>query len=540
MKRKLAGAVGVPVIAAMLLSGCTGNPEDQSKGVPGDSKSSTFIAVYPAVSDNIDPNIYLGDSSRRFGFERAGTLFTYDTGNLAGNGCEQLASGDDLVGSLAESWTYSKEDSAYIVKLRAATSQFGNELTSEDVKFTFDRFKAEPGISASIMKIIHPAEDFVKVIDEKTFQFRVEQPSTIDLPIMTWPSFQILDSKAVKEHATDSDAWATDWLSKNTATYGPWTVTEADFQPGTQITLHQNKNFWGERGDVDTLVMRAVPDSGTRVQLLQTGGAQYADTLSYDQIAQVESDDAVTVALCTSANIDAIALNHADPVIAKPEVRKAISLAVDRQKLVEGPYRNFAKASESAVTSAFYPDASKNLSYDPEKAKKLLAEAGYPDGLTLSLAYSPARPGPEVEQTAILVQNQLAKVGITVTLEPIAASSQFEQATRDGKLQMWLNVLPPAIPDIAYNGALYYLSDGAQNYFNFASDELDALIDKTGDPAEADNVEALMSQMSELLGEEIPTIPLVERSFIKAVSSDYTGFANQPSGELFVYKLKLK
>src|SRR5690606_20443774 len=114
----------------------------------------------------------------------------------------------------------------------------------------------------------------------------------------------IYDSVEAKKHATDEDPWAKEWLASNTANYGPW-VAES-FDPGNEVVYVPNENYAGERGNIDRLVIRGIPESSTRLQLLQAGEIDFAARLTFDEYSSLSGSSDITVEQCLSPNRDTL------------------------------------------------------------------------------------------------------------------------------------------------------------------------------------------------------------------------------------------
>src|SRR5690606_29600297 len=122
----------------------------------------------------------------------------------------------------------------------------------------------------------------------------------------------IVDSTEAKKHATPDDPWATAWLRANDAHFGPWNAEPAHFSPGKQVVLTRNTGFTDVDTNIDTFVLRSVPESATRMQLLDRGEVDNARRLTYQQYKELEGRDSVQVIRCNSADRDVLVLNLRD------------------------------------------------------------------------------------------------------------------------------------------------------------------------------------------------------------------------------------
>lgn len=542
------------VVVAMLTYACTTGgvePDGATETTGGTSAPAadelvTFVVAMPDVPSQLDPAVFEGDGSRRLGYEVGSSMIRFESEQeLPNAGCDELGSLESIVGELAESWEFNEDGTILTIKLREAQSPYGNALTSEDVKWFFDRERAlGPTLTTFLSYEIGKFDENepIVIIDDRTLEIHITQPNAFAAPSLAWGTHNILDSTEVKTHATEEDPWAQEWVSKNGAYFGPWQITEDNFTPDQEIIMTRNENYWGERGNVDRLIFREVPESSTRVQLLQAGEVDFAWFLSFDEYVSLESDPNVTVQACASPNRDLLILNHNDPRFADPLVRQAISLGINREEIAEGAYLGLAMAAVAPLNQGHIdfdlPDDAR-YEYDPDAARQLLADAGYPDGFEMELTYTPARPGPEAEQASILIQSQLAEIGIDVTLNLEAQDSVFLDEWSQGNFQALYVLEGAALPDPAYAIRLYNTCGAFENYHGYCNPDFDTLVDNLAGFALQSGPER-QEAMTELLRlgiQDNPSIYIVDRQFLQAWSSKISGISVPADGELNIYRV---
>lgn len=531
--------VGVLVAAvAMAVSACGGSSGGSNAAAGG---SATFTYALTGLPTSLDPADYQGDPSRNIGFELASALFRWDTTKLPNQGCDKLANVDQLTGELADSYTRSTDGKTITVKLRDAESAAGNKLTSNDVKWTFDRLIAlQVSTPNTLMRdTADYAADPITVVDDKTFEIHLDHAGAMDLAILTWAQFRILDSVDVKKHVTADDPWGKKYLVDHSATFGPWTQEPGDFVAGDRLTLKKNPNYKGDRGDVSKLIFLSVPDASSRAQLVSTGNASYATGLQYEQYAQLKTTPGVEVQTCASADRIPLVLNAKDPNLGKPQVRKAISLAIDRKSIVDAVYRGFNKPATGGLSQSYGIKNAKDgtYSHNVSQAKQLMSEAGV-GNVSITLHISPSRPGPEAEQIAILLQSQLKEIGVDVKIQTVASATEINTIFHDGTFQALLYLEPPAVADPYYSIFLYNSSFSKLNTYGYANPELDDLAKQIGVMSPGKDRDALVAQAGEQMVQDPPFIYLVDRDFVHAVRKGFTNYQHAPNGEMLVYTLK--
>ncbi|WP_161784514.1 ABC transporter substrate-binding protein [Actinokineospora spheciospongiae] len=537
--RRRAARAGVLMTAVALAASACGGGGGQSAGQGGSNE--TFTYALTGLPTSLDPADYQGDPSRNIGFELGSSLFRWDTEGLPGQGCGTLANVGQVTGELAESYERAADGKSVTVKLREVKSAAGNPLTANDVKWTVDRLIAlKVSTPGTLMQdVADYATDPIKVVDDRTFQIVLDAPSAMDVAILTWSQFRVLDSTEAKKNATADDPWAKKYLSTNTATFGPWTQTPAEFVAGDRLTLSPNPNYTGQRGDVRKLIFLAVPDASSRAQLVSTGNANYATALQYEQYAQLKGNAAVEVQTCASADRIPLVLNAKDPNLAKPQVRRAISLALDRKTIVDAVYRGFNKPSLYGISQAYGVDPGPEGTYafNVDEAKSLLSQAGV-GPLSITLHISPARPGSEAEQIAILVKTQLAAIGIDVGIQTVASATEINTIFKDASYQAMLYLEPPAVADPYYSVFLYNSSFSKLNTFGYKNPELDAIATELGKTQPGPERDEQHKRAAAQLVQNPGFIYLVDRDFVHAVRKGFTNYQHAPNGEMFVHTLK--
>jgi len=521
--------------AALTIFGAVGAAQAAVRG-ESSATSATLVYAVPSVTTTLDYAPYQGDANRFVDIPLESKLVLYDPSKLKGKGCYQLASVSDIRGDLATSWSYSKDRKTITLKLRNARSQYGNVLTADDVKWSINRSMAISPIAAfNYFTIAHYRKiDPVTVVNSRTVQLHVDQPTALDLIENTVFFAVIYDSREALKHATSSDPWATAWLQTHTDTFGPWEVS--DFQPGQQVTYVPNPYYYGksQRGNITKFIIRQIPDAATRVQLLQAGQVDWAARLSFNDYLTLNRTHGVTVKKCLSPNRDDIVLNIHNPILSKTQVRQAISMALDRRAIAKGAYLGFGQPARSGLSQWYsYPKPTATYSYNPQQAKQLLAQAGYPNGFDLNMLYSPTRPGPVAEQSAILIQSMLGAIGIRVHLTEDASGTDFSSKFLAGNFDAIVWQEPPLIADPYFSASIYNISNSFQNHFGFNDPGYDKFVLSVGTTPPGKKRAALMAKLAGLGVTDYPVIYLTDDFFMQGFRSNISGYLATPDGEVY-------
>jgi len=548
--------MGATVALAMIVAACGGSDDAPAAPTPSAPAAPApdapqelrdFVWVGPAIPSSADPAT-AGPLQNILAVEQNTRPVSYDPSGLPGGGCGQLVTIAELRGELAESWEFLDDGKRIRLKYREGVlSPFGNEMTSADAKWSMDRMIEASGTGRFLMQRIaawesihHFSGDYdsspVDIVDRYTVDIRVRESGALDVGVMTQAKWMIFDTTYLIDngHVTEDDPWAFDFLNLNSADFGPWTFTEDDFRPGEELILTRNPNYFNpdEFGNIGRLIMRAIPESATRAQLVITGEADYAGQLTSADYKLVQESGG-QVLNCVSGDRDTLVLQQAEgSKFADVRVRQAVSLAIDREAVAMAGYQGFGGfAATEGMSTAYQPPSTKSIRFDPAAAKALLAEAGYPNGFSMTLHYSPARPGPQAEPMAFNIQQQLADVGIQAELILVPGAADFQAIFLEGRFEAIIYQAPPAIPDPAYAAGLYSVCGGYQNSYNYCEEEHDRYqqqlqLFKPEDPARR----VALGRLSDVIVETVDKIYLVDTGLPRAFSSrvDVSRYEHHP------------
>jgi peptide/nickel transport system substrate-binding protein len=537
-----------------------GSPQPGSPQ-PGQSASATADVTFTwAYSRDLPPTLEpttTGGVSLPFAATFGAKLWDYDLASVPDGGCDPLVGIDQMTGELVDTWTTSADGRVITATLKEATSPFGNELTADDVWWTAERNSQLPADFYENTHGFfghHRMPNPIDVIDEKTFTVTLDGPPTV-FSIAAWQLFQdqILDSKEVQKHTTPDDPWATEWLANNVASYGPWQLESWD--PGNQLVLIPNEGWPGERGNITRFIIKAVPDSTTRAQLIESGEADFAGDLTFAQFESLRNASSVNLISCEGLSTDVITFNV---LTAKPEgnpaslspiqdvrVRQAISKAIDRTALVNSVYLGFGTPSEG-IWQENGIQSTETYDYDLENAKQLLADAGYPDGLTLTMLY--ADQAAYFDDLAAQVQDMLAQAGITVELTKATTTAELYERLGERNYEIALVQSVGRILNDAVRSTVELYCDGnpdgscktaeaGRKLHLYNNPEYDALFRQVEAMQAGPERDDLLTQMVDIAMTDQVKVPLVNLRFVQATGPGVSGFQNVPTGWLRSYPL---
>jgi peptide/nickel transport system substrate-binding protein len=456
---------------------------------------------------------------------------------------------------LAESWTQNSPKQ-WTVKLRQGVkSQYGNELTSADVVYTFGRAKSVSGSApnswflANVGGIIGygpvtpkaPASaklltNEVVAVDKYTVQFNLfEATGRLFMVALADTNLTIFDSVAMKKHATASDPWSHTWGNQNCAGFGPYMITT--YKPGTQIVYQARTNYYRPAPKYTRIITSAVAEAGSRVAALKVGQAQMAEYLDPADLASLKSDNSVSLIGSYTNDIAFICLNYSYPPWNLPTnrlLRQAVAYAIPYDDIVNLDYLGFARRMYSQVPSTFDGYVA-NMTYqtDLDKAKALMSQAGFPGGNGLAKYssgmqfYFVAERSSLLEPVADRIKTNLAAIGMNITLQPLPQSEFATKQLQTGDMPMSLfDFSSPSVPTAAFLTKLLYqtpATGGLVDPTHYSNKAFDALSTQA-QSASGTQLSSLTGQMQTILMTDLPTIPLVEVRPVLAMAKPLTGW----------------
>lgn len=454
---------------------------------------------------------------------------------LVGYGSKTLANGttmydfETIEPELAESWTLAPDGMSVTFKLRSdATFHDGSPVTAEDVKWSFDRAVSVGGFPTVQMKagsLLKP-EQFTAV-DSQTFKIDFIEKSKLTIPDLGVPVPIIINATEAKKHATADDPWATEYLHRTPLGGGAFKLERWD--PGQQV-VYTRFDEWksGPLPGAKRVIIREVPSASTRRALLEKGDADVSLDLPAKDFRELAESGKVAVQGAPIENsMSALGLNMNFEPFQKKLVRQAVAYSIPYDDIFEAAA--FGRGVKMNGGASFKPTTTEwpqPFPYDTDydKAKELLAEAGYKDGFEVPLSFNLGLADWS-EPAALLVQEGLAKVGIKSTLDKIPGANWRTKALVEKSLPLHLKNFGGWLNYADYYFFWVYQYGHLFNSMNYKNDEIEALVNDTlklevTDPAYKPNV----LRMIEIAFDEVPLIPFYQPFLDVATQKNVQGY----------------
>lgn len=388
----------------------------------------------------------------------------------------------------------------------------GTPVTSEQVQKTF-AYYADPANGARTVKGMENISEF-EIVSDSEFIIHLASNDPDFFEYVADPTAFIAPDAALAPDAV-ADIGA-----------GPFMVDEA--VDGVSTTLVANPEYWdADAVELETVEVIFYPDSNARTNALISGEVDLIDYVAWEDFDRIESTDGLVLDAQPGSVMD-VEFNAAEGPFSDPLVRQAVGYAVDRDAVAAAAFSGHATPLYGVPLgegSPFASDASDNMfEYDPEKAKDLLAEAGYPDGFSATLLTTSQYAF--YQDAALTVQADLAKIGIDVTLDAVDWATR-NQKSGEGDYDIRIGggggvVTSPAYLDAWIGGPAVARSFGYENDALFAA--FDA--GRTADSEDA--AKTAYDEAFQIIAEDVPMVNLVQREQGFAYKDTVEGFANLP------------
>ena len=352
-------------------------------------------------------------------------IFEFTASEIAGNSYEGLVSYDPadvtkIYGKIAESWEVAADGMSITFKIRPGrTFASGNPITAEDVVFSLTRAvkldKSPAFILGQFGLTADNVDEMVVKTGDDTVQFKMDKPYSPSLVLycLTATVGYIVDKKLVMEHEANGD-FGYEWLKTNYAGSGPFTIRE--WRANEAVVMERNPNYSGDAPAMARVIYRHIPEGATQRLLLEQGDIDIARSLGSEEIDAIAANPDIKFQQGVKGTIYYMGLNQKNETLAKPEVRQAMKYLVDYQAIADTIMKGKVIVHQAFLPEGFLGALNDNpFSLDVAKAKALLAEAGLPDGFSVTMD---TRNTPEITGMAQAIQQTAAEAGVKIELIP--------------------------------------------------------------------------------------------------------------------------
>ncbi|MEL6799496.1 MAG: ABC transporter substrate-binding protein [Pseudomonadota bacterium] len=486
-----------------------------------DDRPDLIVAV-PKIARGLEPGIRSGNVDLRTTHSVFDTLIRRDFVAQAETGSAVMVPG------LATSWEQISPTEMVLELRDDVTWHDGTPFTSEDVVFSFgpERVFGEGAPVRAVISTLGQLES-VEAMGPHAVKLTWAKPDPIMIHRLANKGSPIVQKAAYMAFAKDgvpASEWmkeATDALMWNPVGTGPFKFEEV--KAGESIRLVSNDDYFMGPPAVASVTFVEVPEVSTRIAGLVSGEYDIAINLTPDQLPVLERYDDIQFKSVSRENSHVVTFNTAHPMLQDRRIRQALSLGINRQELVDTIWAGTTTVAQGPQLTSFnamFDDGIPGFAYDPEKAKALLAEAGY-DGDPIVLRYVPFYYTLGNEAVQIL-QEMWTDIGVTVELEPMEGFKQMRSP--EAMVYTWSNTW--RFPDPLGQLAVSYGPDSAiqTRYGYWSNDRFNELMNTLETTVDLDTRRAAFAEAADIYLTEVPSTFLYHPADIYAMRAgiEYT------------------
>jgi len=416
----------VVALVFSLLAGCSSKTKD-----PGSNSGNNAASGEKVAKDTLtlatfeDPTTMDPAKNNRVGIGLV-------TRQIIENLCKQEADGT-YSPLLATSWEWKDKQTLRLNLRKDVKFSNGDEFTAEDVRFSFERAKADP-ISASSF-VAFDIKNSV-IVDKNTIDIKFSKPYAAALNILASVRGGIA-SKAAMEKMGDKE------YARAPIGTGPYKFVKWD--TASQIVLVRNDDYWGQKALTKNVVFKIITEAASRVIELETGGADIAYNIVGSDVERVNKIPGYKALVGQSYRYVFVTFSMKDELLSNKDLRYALSYAIDKEALVKANYKGTASVAKGMFSPNIFSYVELGaIPYDLNKAKELMAKAGYANGCEIELI---VEPDEEFTKLAEVIQNMWAQIGVKTKVTAVnnatfnAQKGHWQAAIRAGNANEASNIL---------------------------------------------------------------------------------------------------
>lgn len=517
MKKVISILLAVMILSSAL-AGCGGNSADNNVGANNQSSQENQEGGEDrAVKDTLNIALAYDISSLdpQVGKEMRACIVSQQIFDTLVQWDPEGGMGSEIVPALAESWEY-LDDCTLQLKLRQGVLfHNGEEMTADDVVYSIERT-----MNSSYVGYHATAIDHVEKVDDYTVNIVTADPYAPLLAGLCVTAFSIV-CKSVAE--ADEEGFA-----ENPVGTGPYKFVS--YTSGDNIQLEAFDDCWRGTPVTKYINMVVIPENSQRTVMLETGEADIAYEILPNDVSRIEENEDLTTMSIQGTKTYVMRFNYdSTGPVGNKLVRQAIEYCLDREQMVDVILYGHGYAAYSNVvpTSIGYQEVEKRTQ-DFDKAKELLAQAGYPDGFEMNLWIS---TDSVLTQYANVIQSELAKVNIDVNIETMESSALLANTKSDKEnFDALLNFANDLTLDSRYYLYNFFYSTSSNNSSFMNNARLDELLLEGRQIMNVEDSVDIYKEVNDILMDERPEIPLYNDQILVGMSKDVFGFKPMAQG----------
>lgn len=510
-KKSFTTVVCLLMIIMIIVTGCAG----QNAGPTGPTevpavKKDNVTVVEKSDLATLDP---MSATDRRIPIYQIYDTLVRDDETKAGN----------VVPWLAESWELSKDGTEVVFIIRENVKfHNGDTLTAEDVAFSINTSIASP-YTQQMTSPMSSAE----VLDSNKVKVKLKYAYGPILGAFTCPETSILNKKA---YEADPKAFA-----RNPVGTGAYRLKE--WVEGDKIVLEAFADYYKGVAPIKTVTYKIIGDASTALVALEKGEVDVIVNPDQSARKNIVANKDLAFYECDANAIQLISFNNSKGVFSDKKLREAVSYAIDKEAIIMGAKEGVATSVDAPILPNYagYPDNFKGNPYDVEKAKQILAEAGYPNGLKVKMKTIDSEI--YIKPTEI-IQEQLRQIGIDVEIEVMARAKWMEDVVKKANYDItyWAIVAPVSDADFCMYSQFHSSKTGGNgNFAEVKIPELDALLEQGRISQNAEERKVIYEKACNIVKDESVLIPILLGKRQYATSKDLLGVKINAAMKMYSY-----
>ncbi|ELK48084.1 glutathione ABC transporter substrate-binding protein [Halobacillus sp. BAB-2008] len=510
------------LLLVLVIAGC-GNGEGDGNGTADSSKKAEAPSKEEGLTIAVDGNFTSMDP------HDTNDNQSYSAQSAVYEGLLGFDEDLNIVPVLAESYEANENSTEFTFQLKEGiTFHDGTPFNAEAVKANIDRL-ADPDSQlrrSSLFELV----DSTEVLGEYEVKVTLKEPFGAMPNNFAHPAAAMISPESISESEEE--------IARNPVGTGPFQFKE--WKSGDHLTVEKFDDYRDpEVPKVDQLVFKPVPESGSRSAMLQTGEADFVFPVSTSQVDTLENQAGVTVENKPSLVVKYFSMNTMKKPFDDPKVRQAINYAIDKEAYVNVIYDGYATVAESSIApDTQHYSGQEVYEYDPEKAKELLAEAGYPDGFETTIW-----GGTSSDKTKMMqfYKQQLSQVGIKLNVVPMEGGTLGDniwgvEKPEDTELELYNGGWSPSTADADWGLRPLFSSESfppeSYNTSYYKNDQVDELLQKALNTADDDKRAEYYAEAQEMIWNDAPWVFLAVPDLLYAHQDYVKGITMLSSGVL--------
>lgn len=423
---------------------------------------------------------------------------------------------------IAEKWEQKDSQTFVFYLTKGVKFHNGDEVKASDVKFTIERAKKSPIVSELVENI-----SGVEILDDYTVVIKTSEPYVPILNNLSHTALSILDERIVKEKGEE--------YGQHPIGTGPFKFVE--WVSSDKVVLEANEEYFKGAPKIKHIIFRNIPEQTNRILGLETGEIDLVYDIEGMDKDQVIKDDKLNFIEAPGLTTVYLGFNLKRDIFKNKKVRQAIAYGVDLDSIVETVYAGGATKANSIIGPKVVTHADcKTYEYNPEKAKELLKEAGYPNGFKTSIWIN---NNPIRRDIAVIFQDQLKQIGIDVQVETLEWGAYLDR-TALGEHDMYILGCVSVTGDPDYGINLLVNSKmhgGPGNRSFYVNKKVDELLNLGKSEMNPEKRNIIYKEIQEILQDELPMLYICYPNQNAAMNKNLKGFALKPSGHHLLYNV---